>query len=75
MATRKGPQVQGYGIGDNLIELAARPIKAKRNPTDKDHAPLGTPWVNEKNQSSYIVSDISASKATWNSIDRDWETL
>lgn len=67
MATRRKNMVQAYGIGEDLIRLAPRPIKSKRNPSNKDFAPIGTPWINELQKSTYILSSSSNNTANWNS--------
>lgn len=54
-----------YGMGDNLISLAPDPIVAKRAPTTRDKAPIGTIWVDQPNDDSYILTSIVANSATW----------
>lgn len=66
MATNIKNNVQGYGIGDDLIKLAPKPIRAKRNPKSDDFAPIGSTWANKENKASFIISDSSGNVANWN---------
>lgn len=56
-----------YGIGDNLIQLAPRPIVAQRDPGVRDLAQLGTIWVNTVSGVFFGLASISAGSANWTS--------
>lgn len=66
MATNIKNNLRAYGIGDDLIKLAPKPIKAKRNPKSDDFAPIGSPWLNTEEKVSFILSDSSSNVANWN---------
>lgn len=55
----------GYGIGDALIQLAPRPILAKRAPTIYDVGVIGTVWIDEAGNASYTLTSITSGQAQW----------
>ena len=57
----------GYGIGDNLIALAPVPIVAKRDPTNRDLAEIGTLWVNTVSQVIFGLASVTGNLANWTS--------
>jgi hypothetical protein len=62
---RRLSQPVGYGLGDPLIALAPLPIIAQRAPNTSDFAELGTVWVDEPNNDSYVLCSITANSANW----------
>lgn len=56
-----------YGMSEPLSPLFPEPIVANRAPTGADKAPLGTVWVNEVAQSSYVLCAIVNNAGVWQS--------
>lgn len=65
MGTRFGTPQFAYGVGDNLIQLAPRPIVSPRSPTTNDHAEIGTTWVNTVANSVWCLTSIKSNVAYW----------
>ena len=66
MAVKRGntPQ-QSYGLGQPLLNMAPIPIVSQRAPTANDTAEIGQIWLDQPNQASYILTDITAGVANW----------
>ena len=56
---------QVYGVGDDILNLPPTPIIAQRAPTVRDRMEIGTIWIDQPNDDSYILTSIVASNATW----------
>ena len=63
---RIAPQF-AYGMGDNLLQLAPRPISSVRAPTTDDLAQIGTIWVDTTAGVFYGLASIAVGSATWTS--------
>lgn len=65
MAVRQNFIQYVYGVGDNLIALPPQPIIAQRDPTTADFAQLGTTWVNQPQNTVWVLANISSNSANW----------
>jgi hypothetical protein len=65
MAVNRTNRVSGYGVGDGLIRLAPPPIVAKRSPSSRDVAELGTLWINTVDSTAYCLVSVSANVSNW----------
>ena len=59
----------GYGLSQALSDIFPSPIVALRNPTTADiNYPLGMIWVNDDNDSAFILTSVFAGAAKWGEI-------
>ena len=65
MAVRNTKPKMAYGPGDDLVQIPAAPIIAKRAPTTSDFAQLGTTWVDKSADTVYVLTSISSNSANW----------
>ena len=65
MATKQITPQFVYGMGDNLIQVAPRPIIANRAPTTRDQAELGSTWVDTSAGVFYGLASITANSSNW----------
>jgi hypothetical protein len=52
-------------MGDNLIEMPPLPIISQRAPTTTDRMEVGTMWIDQPNDDTWILTSIVANSATW----------
>ena len=65
MAVKRMISRRAYGLGDNTLAMAPLPIIAQRDPTINDQAELGTMWINEAQNSVWVIASIGAGGSTW----------
>lgn len=65
MATKRPYNNSAYGLNEPLINVAQAPIVAKRNPVASDRAEVGTTWVNEVANKSFVLTSVVDNQATW----------
>ena len=57
---------RAYGIRNALQKLDTLPIVAQRDPSNTDFRyPIGQHWINQTNNSAYILTSITASLPNW----------
>src|SRR3990167_4982789 len=54
-----------YGMGQALIQLPPRPIVARRDPTTRDLAQIGSMWINTVTGVFFGLSRVVAGAASW----------
>lgn len=66
MAVRRRSRANvGYGIDNALQDLAPQVIVSGRAPTANDTAEIGTSWIDQTNDASYVITSVSAGSANW----------
>lgn len=65
MAVNNALKNVGYGVNNPLQNLAPLPIIARRDPTSKDIAELGTNWINPASNTVWVITSVVAGVATW----------
>lgn len=65
MAIRRNRQNVSYGLTDALLAGAPRPIVSQRAPSTSDQAEIGTIWVDQPNNDSYILTSVVNNSASW----------
>lgn len=55
----------GYGLSQPLLGIAPAPIISQRAPTASDKAEIGSVWIDQPNDDSYILTSIVANVASW----------
>jgi hypothetical protein len=65
MATSNTKKRRAYGLSSPLQGMAPEPIVSQRAPTSRDQAEIGTIWLDQPNQASYILTDVTAGVANW----------
>lgn len=60
-----GAHNSAYGIDNALQSLAPQPIVARRDPTARDAAALGTVWANKVSGSYFVLTSVSGGSSTW----------
>lgn len=56
---------KAYALGGPLADVLVIPIRARRNPTAADKAPVGTTWVNEVTSTPFIHCGTISGVNTW----------
>lgn len=64
MAFRQRSQ-SAYGVNQPTVETSPEPIRAQRDPNSDDFAEVGTVWINESDNSSFILVELADNNATW----------
>ena len=64
MATRRIKKERAYGLSP-LIGIFPEPIIAKRAPTTRDNAEIGTEWIDKSGRDVYFCVDSSAGTTYW----------
>jgi len=61
--------IQAYDVNEQIITLPPTPITETRNPTTADrNYVIGTLWVNTSTASTFCLSKLTQSAATWNAV-------
>lgn len=68
MATSTPYRGVAYGLSEPLLNVFPAPIVSVRDPLGKDHAQLGTVWVNRLTNDYFVLTSIVANVATWSSV-------
>lgn len=65
MPVRNGQSNVGYGLTNALQDLSPQPIISQRAPTTRDFAEIGTIWVDQPRNDSFILTSVVANSASW----------
>lgn len=65
MATNLTGSNNLYGVGQAVFDVQKNAFIARRNPTTDDKASLGQMWINEANNTYYVLTSNASGSAIW----------